>query len=270
MINNPGDRAVPKVTIDNTTCYYRLSDKTGSDNKTAVFIHGAGGDGSVWEYQLKLLGKACKLIVPDLPGHGKSEGDVFATAAKYAYWLDMFTEKLKIPSFFLAGHSLGGAIVQEFARAFPKKVKGLILAGTGARFNILKEYLLLILRDFETAVKTSCASAYSLSVTKELYEKGYEMLRKNGKKVLYGDMLTCDQFNSTVWISSVRNPAIVICGSEDKITPCVLSRDISRHIAGSQLKVIPGAGHMVMMEAPEEFNNSVLRFMDKKRPETLN
>ena len=254
---------MPYVTIDSIKYFYRESDSAGNKAASIIFIHGSGGDGSVWENQLEKLGRDYEIIIPDLPGHGKSEGSVFVTAEKYARWLESFSEKLNLQPFYLAGHSLGGAVAQAFARSFPKKTRGLILTGTGAAFNVLKEYLLLVLHDFDTAVKTSCISAFSTPVSKGLYERGREMLLRNGKDTLYSDMLSCEQFNSRPWISSVKKPAVVICGSDDKITPCRLSRDLSGLIYGSCLKIVSGAGHMVMMEAWEEFNEAVAGFVEK-------
>jgi pimeloyl-ACP methyl ester carboxylesterase len=254
---------VPYVSIENANYYYILSGKTDNNEKTAIFVHGSGGDGSVWVNQFQSLCENYKIIIPDLPGHGRSGGNTLATAGKYAQWLNKFSSELNLSSFFLCGHSLGGAISLEYARAYAAKVKGLLLAGAGVTFRVLKEYILLLLRDFETAVKTSCISAYSPSVSKKIYYMGYEMLIKNGKKTLYSDMMTCEEFNSKAWISSIKIPSIVICGSDDKITPFELSKELSQGISESRLEVISGAGHMVMMEAPDKFNNVVKSFMDK-------
>ena len=249
------------VTIDNEKYFYRLSDKAGNKAKTAVFIHGSGGDSSVWENQMTGLGMFCRLIVPDLPGHGRSDGNVLATAKEYAEWLEKFNAALKLPSFSLIGHSLGGAIAQEYVREYPEKVRSLILTGTGNKFVVLKEYFRLLQDDFEAAVKTSCINAYSASVSRELYQEGYEMLMRNGKKTLYSDMLICEQFDSSPWIPSIFVPTLVVCGSDDKIMPRELSRELSSCFPKSKLHIVSGLGHMVMVEAPDEFNNTVKWFI---------
>ena len=252
------------VTIDNGKYFYRLSDKAGNKAKTAVFIHGSGGDGSVWEHQMAGLGRYFRLVVPDLPGHGRSEGNVLGSAREYAGWLDHFIEALKQSSFFLIGHSLGGAVAQEYVRAYPEKVSGLILTGTGNKFVVLKEYLQLLQDDFEAAVKTSCNNAYASSVSRELCQKGYEMLMRNGKEILSSDMLICEQFNSIPWISSVSKPALVVCGNDDRILPRELSLELLRSFPESKLHIVSGSGHMVMAEAPDEFNDTVKRFIEEQ------
>ncbi len=253
---------MPEISIDNIKCFYQTSSPRQADSLNIIFLHGAGGDGRIWENQLSQLDKNYNIIIPDLPAHGRSEGVVLPNAMKYAYWLNEFTSALGLTEFFLAGHSLGGAISQEFARAFPEKLRGLILVGTGVKFNILREYLLLLLHDFKTAVQTSCMSAYCSPVSRALYEKGHTMLMQNGKDILYKDMLTCEVFTSYSWVSSIKKPALVICGKQDKITPIALSKNISSKISNSQLKIIPDAGHMVMQEKPADFNRALTGFID--------
>jgi len=254
---------MPKIEIDNIKYFYLISSHTHTDSFNIIFLHGAGGDGTIWENQLDQLGKKYKIIIPDLPAHGRSKGIVLPSAMKYAYWLNDFISALGITGFFLAGHSLGGAIAQEFARAFPEKLHGLILVGTGIKFNILREYLLLVLHDFKTAVQTSCMSAYCSPVSRTLYEKGRTMLMQNGQDTLHKDMLTCEVFSSHSWISSIKKPALVICGKEDKITPVAMSENMCRKISNSQLKIIPGAGHMIMQERPEDFNRDLTGFVNQ-------
>lgn len=252
------------VTIGKENYHYRFSDKAAEGEITAVFIHGSGADGSVWEYQRKGLADFCRIVIPDLPGHGKSGGNVPASTREYAEWLDCFSAELKLSSFVLVGHSLGGAVAQVFACICPEKVKGLVLAGTGMTFSLSDEYLQVLQNDFEAAVKISCDNAYGPSVSQELYQKGRKMLLKNGKEALYEDMLICAEFDCTKWISTVRTPGLVVCGEEDQITLPELSRALSQALPESELKIISGSGHMVMNEAADEFNDAIKDFMKGK------
>ncbi len=113
---------MPHITIGAARCFYRTGmSPAAADGNTLILLHGSGGDSSVWEKQ---LGANIALIAPDLPGHGQSEGPLRSSAQEYAVWLDTFTRASGIKKFFLAGHSLGGAIAQEFGRAFPLKIVG--------------------------------------------------------------------------------------------------------------------------------------------------
>ena len=87
------------------------------------------------------------------------------------------------------------------------------------------------------------------------------MLSRNGKETLYSDLAACSAFDSTTWVSSIPVPVLAICGSDDKITPPESSQSLARLIPGAQLKIVAGAGHMVMMEAATKFNKEVKTFI---------
>jgi pimeloyl-ACP methyl ester carboxylesterase len=70
--------------------------------------------------------------------------------------------------------------------------------------------------------------------------------------------------DSTPMLATLRIPVQIIVGAEDAITPPALSEQMHRDIPGSELVVIPGAGHMSNMEQPEAFNAALGRFLDKR------
>ncbi len=254
--------SVPFISIDTVKYFYRQSGPDGQPQETIIFLHGSGGDGTVWDAQVSGLGTHYNIIIPDMPGHGRSEGKKSNTR-EYTQWLKNFIAALKLSGVFLVGHSLGGAIAQEYAGLYPHKLKGLVLVGTGMSFSIAEEYLELLQNDFETAIKISCKNAYTSPVSARVYQKGYAMLQRNGKEILYRDMLACRQFDSSLWVSSINTPALVICGQRDSIMPCEYAWELSQRMPASSLSSIPGAGHMVMVQIPEEFNKSVKRFIEK-------
>ena len=78
--------------------------------------------------------------------------------------------------------------------------------------------------------------------------------------ILYGDLLACNELDLTLEADKISVPALIICGAADKMTPPDLSRALAANIKGASLEVIAGAGHMVMLERPVEFNNSLDKF----------
>jgi pimeloyl-ACP methyl ester carboxylesterase len=253
---------MPCATIGTAQYFYQISsDQIASEHPVLVLLHGSGGDNSVWEKQIDGFGHDAAVIAPALPGHGQSDGPLCTTVKDYAVWLNNFVQQLQINRFFLAGHSLGGAIAQEYARRFPQKVQGLILAGSGLQFIVAADYLETVKSNFSAAVHASCLAAYAAGNVSSLYEKGYGMLSRNGKDTLYSDLAACSAFDSTAWVSSIAVPALVICGSDDKITPPESSKLLAHLIPAAQLKIVAEAGHMVMMEAAVEFNEAIKTFI---------
>ena len=252
---------MPHITIGAARCFYRTGmSPAAADGNTLILLHGSGGDSSLWEKQ---LGANSALLAPDLPGHGQSEGPLRSSAQEYAAWLDTFTRAAGIKKFFLSGHSLGGAIAQEFGRAFPLKVSGLILAGTGTHAAITAEYLEMLRTDFPAAVKASCLAAYAPGTADAVCMQGCEMLTRNGPDALYSDLQAYASFDSRPWAGALSVPALVLCGSEDRITPPADAEELAGLLPQAALKIIPGCGHMAMMEAPGAFDEAVGEFIKK-------
>jgi pimeloyl-ACP methyl ester carboxylesterase len=70
----------------------------------------------------------------------------------------------------------------------------------------------------------------------------------------------CNNLDLTQETGEIKVPALVICGAEDKMTPLDFSRQLAAGISGATLEIIEGAGHMVMLERPVEFNMSLDKF----------
>ena len=69
--------------------------------------------------------------------------------------------------------------------------------------------------------------------------------------VLYGDFLACDAFDATGRVARVFAPALIVFGSEDKMVPPGAGRVLASQLLQGRIEVVPGAGHMVMLEQPE-------------------
>jgi pimeloyl-ACP methyl ester carboxylesterase len=65
-------------------------------------------------------------------------------------------------------------------------------------------------------------------------------------------------------VDRIRVPAVVVCGAEDRLTPVKYARYLHERIPGALLAVIPGAGHMVMLEKPEEVNRALAACLDRR------
>ena len=90
------------------------------------------------------------------------------------------------------------------------------------------------------------------------------MLLENGKNTLYKDVLTCESFDGSENFLS-KKPCLIICGLKDRITNPDLSRQLSKKVDKSTLHLVPEAGHMVMIEAPEVTNRAIESFVISER-----
>jgi pimeloyl-ACP methyl ester carboxylesterase len=196
-----------------------------------------------------------------LPGHGGSPGPAFDSVGDAAQWLGRFVETLGLGPCVLAGHSLGGAVAIRCASDFPDSACGLVCMSTGTQLPVPEGYMDVLSRDFAGAVCHSCASAYGASAPDALIRQGCDMLYRNGQETLCRDLRACAGFDGTAPAASLSAPALVLCGSDDALTPPDLSRDLCGRLPRAQLALVEGAGHMLMQEKPAECRSLIAGFV---------
>ena len=228
---------------------------------TILMIHGAGGRTDIWNGQLRPLGREFNAVAIDLPGHGATPGNGFSTIRDYASWLLDILETCFSAPVVLMGHSMGGAICQEAALQGPGRIKALVLVGTGPRLKVAPAFLEGLKKEFEPTVDLIIRYAYSSSAQPLMINQGADLMKQVGPEILYNDFAACDRFDVRDRIDKIELPTLVICGKEDKLTPPSLCRKLHESIKDSKMVEIPGAGHMVMIEAWRPLNEAVIEFV---------
>jgi pimeloyl-ACP methyl ester carboxylesterase len=79
--------------------------------------------------------------------------------------------------------------------------------------------------------------------------------------VVHDDFWAANQFDAMDRVGGIRTPTLIICGEEDRLTPVKYSEYLHEQIPGSQLVVIPHAGHLVVLEAPRATNGAIAAFL---------
>mgnify|MGYP001188997419 CR=1 FL=1 len=250
---------MPFLEVNGVRCFYHQVVNGGG--LPLIFIHGSGGSHSHWHFQLKGLSGAAMLLAPDLPGHGRSAGKPAESVGIYREWIYSFASSLGLTRFVLAGHSLGGAIAMDYALHYTESLAGLILVGTGARLRVAPAILESLRRGLPPASMTELA--YGSLATPELLQQAALEMASVDTAVFLADFTACDHFDIMEQIPRITQPCLIICGTEDRLTPLKYSRYLMQQLPRGELVEISGAGHMVMLEAPEELNSAVARFLDK-------
>ena len=229
---------------------------------TVLFVHGAGGAQEQWRFQLRHLGTRWNSLAVDLPGHGGSQGKGSRTIEDYQKFVRDLLDALGMTRTVLVGHSMGGGVAQSFALAYPGRLAALVLVGTGARLRVHPDILAAIRRgDMAEAGQLISRWAYSQAALPATVAQGAEAFARNRATILEGDFLACDAFDVMREVSAIRVPTLVICGEDDRLTPVKYARFLQQSIPGARLATIPGAGHMVMLEKPVEFNRILTAFL---------
>jgi len=102
---------------------------------------------------------------------------------------------------------------------------------------------------------------YRPGTSDKVVKWGLEQLLTEQPEVMLDDFKACNEFDRLSKISSIKHPALVVCGSEDIMTPPKYSHYLADNLLRATLRVIEGAGHMVMVENAFKVNASILKFL---------
>ena len=237
--------------------YFYAGERTGA-GLPLLFCHGSGGSHRHWLYQLAGLTFPVNPLAVDLPGHGRSEGSAQAGSPFTAIGLKNGGSSELIP-LCPGRHSMGGAIALDYALQYPGDLAGLILVGTGGRLRVAPA-ILDSLREGALPAGMS-GLLYGPEAPAELVKEGEREMRETPPGVFLADFTACDRFDRMSALEQITCPCLVICGSADRLTPLKYSRFLHEMLPAARLVEISGAGHMVMVEAPEQVNKAITAFI---------
>jgi len=249
---------MPTLNVDGETLHYA---ETGAGSPTLVLIHGAGGDHGTWTPQLAGLADAARVVALDLPGHGGSPGDGCRSVPAYAAVVARTIAALGTGPVVLGGHSMGGAITQTVALTSPALLRAIALVGTGARLRVLPKFFELAERDYGAGVDLMNGHAWAPASSAALKAGGRRAMGATPAAVTIGDFTACDTFDVMPRLGDIRLPTLVIVGEDDQLTPPKYAEYLAEKIVGAGLVRIPGAGHYVSLERPDEVNRAIRAFL---------
>jgi pimeloyl-ACP methyl ester carboxylesterase len=226
---------------------------------TILMIHGSGGDHSKWNELMERLPQGFNGLAIDLPGHGISSLPLCSCVAEMADFVKAVIEKINPPRpLILAGHSMGAAICLQMAIEFAELPDGIILIGGGSRLRVLPA-LLSTLKEGNVD-PNFFRFGFSNQTVEEVKEREVAAYAQVSANVLYADFNACDNFDVSNKLSRVKVPALIIVGEEDRLAPPKYSYYLKENIADSTLKVIPGTGHFVIQEKPDQVSHAIEEF----------
>jgi pimeloyl-ACP methyl ester carboxylesterase len=227
-----------------------------------VLLHGAGFDHSTWALHSRWFAHhGFAVLAPDLPGHGRSKGKPLATIAEMADWTAALLDAAGATKARLVGHSMGSLIALETAARHPDKVSGLSLIGTAAIMTVGPD--LLKAAEANDPAAFDMVSIWGLGFKAELggslapglwmHQSAERVLQRCAPGVLHNDLAACNAYqNALTAAAQVKVPVTVILGERDMMTPAKAGKALAAAIPNARTIVLPGAGHMMMVEQPDE------------------
>jgi 3-oxoadipate enol-lactonase len=243
---------------------------------TLVLIHGFPLNPIMWDPQLRLAERGWRIIVPELRGFGAGAGDPPATSIDdYAADTIDLLDALHVEMAVIAGLSMGGYIAFSMFRHAPRYFRGMVLADTKSPGDSPeavtgRKNMQQLARDKgQAAVADALLPKLVGDTTRRIRPDVIEDLRRqitrNPVESIVGALdALMTRPDSTPTLATIHCPVQILVGDEDAITPPPLSEQMHRDIAGSELAVIQGAGHMSNMEQPQLFNDVLARFLDHR------
>jgi pimeloyl-ACP methyl ester carboxylesterase len=226
-------------------------------------LHGAGGNGAVFDPLLDLLAERHEPLAFDQPGHGRSGAlDSLGSIPRMAAFTRALWEKLALRAPVLLGHSMGGAVALQLALDHPDEVRGLVLVGAGARFDGVGEgveHIRLVSegkarREFDKEI-------YSPRTGPDVMKQGFLESLKTDPRAVYGDMLAIAECDLVPRLASVAVPTLVLVGEDEKPAMLEQAALLARDVPGARRVDVPAAGHQLHLEQPAALAAAIESFL---------
>jgi pimeloyl-ACP methyl ester carboxylesterase len=243
-----------------------------------VLIHGGQLDSRMWDDQLDVLAKHFTVVRYDVRGYGGSyqPDQLYSDAEDLAGLLDY----LKIQKAHLVGLSLGGRVAVDFAVSYPTRVHSLVLAGPGltgyepphAEEGDLRMWNLIKLARDEGPDKVTegwLKDPFMAPAMEQarLVARLRRLSRENADCWLRNPLLQRSPAPPAAKrLDQIKVPTLLILGDRDVPQIKATIETLEKGIRRSKKVVIQGAGHMVNMERPTEFNRALLGFLGALQP----
>ncbi len=252
-----------KITVNNKSAYaYTGTRAFNPAQPTAVFIHGAANDHSVWALQSRYFAwHGWNVLAVDLPGHGQSDGPLCTNIEALANWVAAFLDAAKVKTAVVIGHSMGSLTALELTACRPDLVSKLALVGSAVPMVVGDVLLDAALNDEEKArrmiVDWSYAPASHLGNSHKvpgtwLPGNSMALMRRMTKGVLHNDLAACRAYEGGLDAATkVSVPTLVLIGQYDMMTPPRATQGVLAVLKNSRVETIKDAGHNMTSEAAD-------------------
>ena len=252
-----------ELTVDGRRAFASSGGEAFDAAKPAVLlIHGAGMDHTVWSLQARYLAHhGHGVLAVDLPGHGRSAGPLLDSIEAMADWIGRLLDAAGLARAALVGHSMGALTALDAAAHVPARITHLALIGVAPTMPVHPDLLaaarqnLALASELVTSWGFGPGGHLGRNPSPGLWMMGgaFRLLEHAPAGVLGNDLAACAMYQGAPEAAKkVACPALLLLGADDRMTPAKQGRALAASIRGAEARVLPGIGHMVMTEAPDE------------------
>lgn len=255
---------------DDAEIFYEIR----GDGPPVVLLHPFPCDHEFWHPVAAALDSRYRLILPDLRGHGDSEiGQGPALMRKHASDVARVLDAADAGKAAFVGCSIGGYVLFEFWRRFRERMSALVFCDTRpqpdsaeARSNRLKTAATVLEQGTEPFLETMIPKLMgrtTVSTRPDLVDGAHAMMRKmSAEDISQVQQGMAERPDSVGDLKTINAPTLIVIGEEDVLSTVADGEFMRQNIAGSQLKVIPKAGHYAPWEQPEAVSEVLRQFLD--------
>jgi pimeloyl-ACP methyl ester carboxylesterase len=241
---------------------------------SAVFIHGAQNDHSVWALQTRYFAHhGHNVLAVDLPGHGRSDGPALTSIEAISAWLLALLDAAGVERALLIGHSMGSLAALETAGAAPARVSKLAMVGTAYPMRV-SDALLGAARDDEqraidmvniwshsTMSPKPSSPGPGFNVMESSRRLMQRMAARGPAQLFHTDFSVCNSYaGGEAAAARVTCPTLLLLGQRDMMTPPKGARMVKEIILHARTVEVAASGHALMTEQPDAVLDALYGF----------
>jgi pimeloyl-ACP methyl ester carboxylesterase len=238
---------------------------------SAIFIHGAGLDHTVWTLPMRYFARHGRnVLAVDLPGHGRSQGPPLESIEDMADWVAHVLVAAGVEQAAIIGHSMGSLVAFETVVRHPECARALALLGISAPMPVHDRLLEAAKADDHAAVDmlTIWGHSHVGQVggvgTPGIWMTGGNMklLQRAGAGVIHADLKACNDYgDGSERAVQIKCPTLVIVGNRDVMTPSRIGKHIGGLIPEAEVVVLNNCGHAMLTERPNEVLDALIKIV---------
>jgi len=243
-----------------------------------VFMHGIGGNRTNWTKQLNHFSSDYHAVAWDARGYGLSDDyDGPLDFSDFSRDLSRLLDHFGVETAHLCGLSMGGRIAQDFYVLFPERVRTLTLVATFSgfsNFTLEEKQQFIALRKKPLVEEGKEPKDIAPIVAKTLigphaapaaYDQLVESMGALHKDSYIKTVEATTMYDRTLELESIEVPTQLIYGEHDQLTRPELGREMATKIRNSRFTEIPRSGHLINIEEPALFNETLAAFLSLQR-----
>jgi pimeloyl-ACP methyl ester carboxylesterase len=242
-----------------------------------TFVHGAGGSSTIWFRQVREFRKHFNVLLLDLRGHGNSKVNL-KNAFSDKYTFDFITDDIlhvidheKIEKSHFVGISLGTILIRNLAEKYPNRVESMIMGGAIMKLNLRSQVLIRLGIIFKSVVPYIWLYSFFafIIMPNKNHKESRSLFVREAKKLYQKEFIRWFKLTSEInpllrffRMVDIKIPTLYVMGREDYLFLPAIQKLVASH-KNSQLFIVEDCGHVVNVEQPQIFNDTVIGYLNK-------